>query len=522
MNKRFISFMLAIIIALSVFTTLFSVSVSASDGGESIFRFTSHRDNSVIDSSSPITITWSSVPLTDHYVLVIKDTVTDVKILEEVVFATSYTIRPNTLQLVEGRIYKIYGCAQDGDNRVLSNAEVGQICEWEAIYVTASYSNQQSETDSHHTLFRQTDPRWADIYYGYRDQACTQPTDLGYSGCGVLSLVNAIYYLTDEFIDPEELADYSISNGHRIDGVGTKASLYSFYANDYGSTYGFQYGFYYDDSNIVSRLKRELQKGAVAIVSVPNHLLAVVDYDGNTEEFLVLDSYPSSNRGTSSNGDWISAKKFTEGSLKAKYMVTLFHGDGEGEDDYEEDSPQGEISCSFPSIVTANPNTAIKLPLYIEENTGAAYIKCRVETDLPFHLEAGKTLAQSYLDEDGVGIFYQSENSTQTGVLCNVVVQIPEDASHGEKFTVSFVIEECFDTDEIPVSIHDTLLSSITIEQFVPGDVNTDRVCDGRDLLALLRHVASGDEFSNSFDVNEDGTCNGLDVLRLLALLAAE
>ena len=35
------------------------------------------------------------------------------------------------------------------------------------------------------------------------------------------------FYANGNFIDPIMLADYSVSNGHRVNGVGTAFSLYS-------------------------------------------------------------------------------------------------------------------------------------------------------------------------------------------------------------------------------------------------------------------------------------------------------
>ena len=91
------------------------------------------------------------------------------------------------------------------------------------------------------TVFYQTDSRWGSHQYGYRDTAGTNPATISSGGCGLLSYVNAVYYLTGNFIDPIFLADWSVNNGHRENGVGTKHSLYPSFAKAYGSNYGFEY-----------------------------------------------------------------------------------------------------------------------------------------------------------------------------------------------------------------------------------------------------------------------------------------
>ena len=88
------------------------------------------------------------------------------------------------------------------------------------------------------TVFRQQDSRWKYVKYGYSDTAGRTQAYLGYgasgnvgSGCGVLALTNAVYYLNGTFIEPSVIATYSLRNGYRVNGVGTSYGLYSSFAN---------------------------------------------------------------------------------------------------------------------------------------------------------------------------------------------------------------------------------------------------------------------------------------------------
>lgn len=155
------------------------------------------------------------------------------------------------------------------------------------------------------TVFSQTDSRWANVSYG-RGPGGSRAV-LSQAGCGILSYVNAVYYMTGNFIQPSELAAWSVNNGYRINGVGTSLGLYEAFANAYGESYGFKYS---GSASSVSAARSHLQSGGTAIISVPDHLMALVAYSDG--KYLVLDSYKSSNRGTYQTGyRWLTASEFT-------------------------------------------------------------------------------------------------------------------------------------------------------------------------------------------------------------------
>lgn len=130
---------------------------------------------------------------------------------------------------------------------------------------------------------------------------------IGSSGCGILSYVNAINYLTGDFIDPVYLAQWSVDHGHRVYGSGTAVALYKDFANQEGKKYNFRYIDCMRSVTDWEKLKDYLKSGHVAVIHTAHrydpskgHIMAVVDYRESDGKFLLLDSEPSSNRKTKS------------------------------------------------------------------------------------------------------------------------------------------------------------------------------------------------------------------------------
>ncbi len=161
------------------------------------------------------------------------------------------------------------------------------------------------------TVFSQTDSRWGSHPYGYKYNSAGAKVQANVSGggCGILSLVNAVYYMNGSFIEPAMLADYSVNNGFRVTNVGTSHALYPAFSNTHGGTYGF-YCEKADGTTSWSVLRDHLNGGGTAIASVKTiatgsgHLLVIADYDSSTGKYLILDSYASGNRGTKGGYAW--------------------------------------------------------------------------------------------------------------------------------------------------------------------------------------------------------------------------
>lgn len=177
-------------------------------------------------------------------------------------------------------------------------------------------TEEETEAEAWPVAFQQSDPRWCDIPYGYGNWAGTNPAYLGRGGrngfgggCGVFATINAAYYLNHSFIEPAELAEYAVKYGFRISGKGTDEGLAKSFINSRGSDYGITY---IRTARRLSSIRDELMSGAVAVAHLNGHYIAVVDYDNETGQFLVLDSAAIPERGTFPDGiRWMTEKEFT-------------------------------------------------------------------------------------------------------------------------------------------------------------------------------------------------------------------
>ena len=174
-----------------------------------------------------------------------------------------------------------------------------------------------------HTVFFQTDSRWKAVPYGYRDTNVQAyigqggDGDLG-AGCGLLALTNAVYELNGTFLNPADLASWSLSHGYRINGVGTANNFAQKYVEAYGDTIHVKYDG--SQSTINSTVSNHIKNGGVAIISVVGHFACLVDYDSSTGKYLALDSAPTQSRLDAGTGMvWLTASQLAS---HAKWKVS--------------------------------------------------------------------------------------------------------------------------------------------------------------------------------------------------------
>lgn len=167
------------------------------------------------------------------------------------------------------------------------------------------------------TVYQQNGNTWSSYGYGwyYKNGKKVNAT-IGTSGCGIVSLTNAVIYLNGKFINPTTIAKYSLNNGFRINNEGTSYGLYKSFCNSQGKEYGIK--FITNTSNY-STLRNNLSNGNVAIIHVPGHIMACVDYkDG---KYLILDSSASKSRGTSAGYAWKTEKEMKTMGVKSDFYI---------------------------------------------------------------------------------------------------------------------------------------------------------------------------------------------------------
>ncbi|MBQ8164390.1 MAG: SPOR domain-containing protein [Clostridia bacterium] len=176
------------------------------------------------------------------------------------------------------------------------------------------------------TCYQQGDARWGGIYYG--------KWNLAESGCGILSAVNAINYLTGNFMHPTELAAWAHANNHYNGSYGQGAVRNTLYANITGA-FGTKYGF--KVTNLTwgtvtnATLVNHLKNGGTAIVHVPNHFMALCGYNASTGQYLVYDSAANpAKRNTSVSGSWLTAAQLNSIAATTIDWFCLVHRNGTG------------------------------------------------------------------------------------------------------------------------------------------------------------------------------------------------
>ena len=169
---------------------------------------------------------------------------------------------------------------------------------WSLVTVSA-------DADTEATLpvcYQQNDPRW-----GHLEQ-------LAPGGCGILSLVNAVHYLTGNFIDPVGLAAYARSIDAYYGSVGGGTARWVLYhqLDDYEKKYGFEVTMTGKDAGAKHQgLIDHLSAGGAAVAHVKGHFIALCGYDKATDSMLVYDPAATPDRQTTVAPLWMTTDFLT-------------------------------------------------------------------------------------------------------------------------------------------------------------------------------------------------------------------
>ena len=189
-----------------------------------------------------------------------------------------------------------------------------------------SWGATKAEATAYTGVLSQNDPRWGGYYVNY--------STIGDSGCGILSLVNAVGYLSGKQMDVIEVGLWAHSigsyNPSGMEGGVYRTSLYCRVEAKYGKEYDVTLdcsstGEGYWEGSSSQRLKEHLLKGGVAVGHVPNHFIAIVGYDATSNKFHIYDSAAASHRGTNyNNGDvWLTEEALRNGWMYLDWFCLL-------------------------------------------------------------------------------------------------------------------------------------------------------------------------------------------------------
>lgn len=162
---------------------------------------------------------------------------------------------------------------------LLSGAGNPEMTDFLYGYLTSDGSTNGHFTDDEQPedfpLLLQWDPRWGYMPYG------TNGT-VGSSGCGPTCLSMAVFYLTgDHTCTPDVITQYSLDEGHYVEGVGTAWALLDNYPTEFGLTV---------THPVLSEetLNAHLDRGNILICSVrpgdftsEGHFIVIYGYDEN-------------------------------------------------------------------------------------------------------------------------------------------------------------------------------------------------------------------------------------------------
>ena len=139
-------------------------------------------------------------------------------------------------------------------------------------------------------IFSQRDKRWADVTYSAKPP---HNETIKSSGCGITSAAMVISNLTDIYVEPPEMAEYSVKNGYRIDGVGTSLALYPAIAKKYGLKCELSYDIFKAAECVRNGgiVVCSTNGGVNKLFSTGGHLFLMSDVLGNDLEFIDPDNY---------------------------------------------------------------------------------------------------------------------------------------------------------------------------------------------------------------------------------------
>lgn len=130
------------------------------------------------------------------------------------------------------------------------------------------------------------------------------------SGCGLLSLTNAVNYLTGNFIEPTNLAKYAYSIDAYNGSIGGGTARWVLYnqLQAYEKKYGFKVTSAGRDGTITRPdVKTHLKKGGTVIAHVYGHFIAIVGYNEANNTYCVYDcAANASKRYSYPYGTWLS------------------------------------------------------------------------------------------------------------------------------------------------------------------------------------------------------------------------
>ena len=201
-----------------------------------------------------------------------------------------------------------------------------------------------------------------------------------------------------------------------------------------------------------------------------------------------------------------------------------------------ESVPKIENSDTVAKIIVSNHEVAadgtIKVTISIKENPGVASIILQIAydnsmltlTSVEYNSTiGGQTVNPSNLSSP-VTLYWINafENMSGDVVFATLTFKADENSMVGasSNIVISYNAEDIYNIDEENVSL-DIQNGTVTIIDYVPGDINGDGELNNKDVSRLMQYFAGWDVEVNeaTLDVNGDGLLNNKDASRLMQYL---
>ena len=202
-----------------------------------------------------------------------------------------------------------------------------------------------------------------------------------------------------------------------------------------------------------------------------------------------------------------------------------------------ESVPNIESSDTAAKITVSNHEVlaggTIKVTVSIKENPGVASLILKVAydnslltlTNVEYNSAiGGQTVNPSDLNSP-VTLYWINAfgNMSDDVVFATLTFKVNENAMAGasSNIVVSYNSDDIYNINEVNIPL-DIQNGTVTIIDYVPGDINGDGILNNKDVTRLMQYCANWDVEVNeaALDVNNDGALNNKDVSRLMQYLA--
>ena len=210
-------------------------------------------------------------------------------------------------------------------------------------------------------VFRQTDQN-----YGNYDPSGGAGCTIQKNGCGIMSIVNAVYHLNGNIISLKDLFTWAYSTGGYGTAGTTRYTIYPALQAAFGAKYGFSVGTMAYGKVSDATFTNHIKNGGTAIVHVYNHFMCIAGYDAASGRYLLIDPAPNwDNRHSSAGGNWMTAAGVVcRASAGASETIAMYQCEGVDAAQIFKSKNYSVICSDIKNSVSAY-ETELKYPLFL-------------------------------------------------------------------------------------------------------------------------------------------------------------